>query len=32
MAQFKQAGKQVVVYPDDLKSGNLIYPYSAARK
>jgi branched-chain amino acid transport system substrate-binding protein len=30
--QFKQAGRQVVVYPDQLKSGNLIYPYSAARK
>jgi branched-chain amino acid transport system substrate-binding protein len=30
--QFKHPGKQVVVYPDDLKSGKLIYPYSAARK
>src|SRR5262247_891857 len=27
--QFRQAGKQVVVYPDELKSGKLIYPYSA---
>jgi len=32
MEQFKHAGKQVVVYPDEFKSGNLIYPYSAARK
>ena len=30
--QFKHPGKQVVVYPDDLRSGKLIYPYSAARK
>jgi branched-chain amino acid transport system substrate-binding protein len=30
--QFKQPGKQVVIYPDGFKSGNLIYPYSAARK
>jgi branched-chain amino acid transport system substrate-binding protein len=30
--QFKQAGKQVVVYPEELKSGKLIYPYPAARK
>ena len=30
--QFKQAGKQTVVYPDAYKSGNLIYPYAAARK
>jgi branched-chain amino acid transport system substrate-binding protein len=30
--QFKHPGNQVVVYPDALKSGNLIYPYSAARK
>lgn len=32
MEQFKHPGNQVVVYPDELKSGNLIYPYSAARK
>ncbi len=30
--QFKQHGKQTVVYPDEYKSGNLIYPYAAARK
>ena len=30
--QFRQPGKQVVVYPDELKSGKLIYPYAAARK
>jgi branched-chain amino acid transport system substrate-binding protein len=30
--QFRQAGKQVVIWPDKFKSGNLIYPYSAARK
>ncbi|MGH7385154.1 MAG: amino acid ABC transporter substrate-binding protein [Candidatus Rokuibacteriota bacterium] len=30
--QFKQAGKQVVIYPEELRSGKLIYPYSAARK
>ena len=30
--QFKHPGRQVVIYPDALKSGNLIYPYSAARK
>jgi branched-chain amino acid transport system substrate-binding protein len=32
MEQFRQPGKQVIVYPDEFKSGNLIYPYSAARK
>jgi branched-chain amino acid transport system substrate-binding protein len=30
--QFKHPGRQVVIYPDAFKSGNLIYPYSAARK
>ncbi len=30
--QFKHPGRQTVVYPDDYKSGNLIYPYAAARK
>jgi branched-chain amino acid transport system substrate-binding protein len=30
--QFRQPGKQVIVYPDEFKSGKLIYPYSAARK
>jgi branched-chain amino acid transport system substrate-binding protein len=30
--QFKQPGKQVVVYPDEFRSGKLIYPYAAAKK
>ncbi len=30
--QFKQHGKQAIVYPEQFKSGNLVYPYSAARK
>src|SRR5262245_471428 len=30
--QFKQPGKQAVIYPDQYKSGNIIYPYAAARK
>jgi branched-chain amino acid transport system substrate-binding protein len=30
--QFKHPGRQVVIYLDAFKSGNLIYPYSAARK
>jgi len=30
--QFKLPGRQVILYPDHYKSGNLIYPYSAARK
>jgi branched-chain amino acid transport system substrate-binding protein len=30
--QFRQPGRQVVIWPDEYKSGNLIYPYSAARK
>jgi branched-chain amino acid transport system substrate-binding protein len=29
--QFRQAGKQVIMYPPDLKSGDLIYPFSKAR-
>ena len=32
VAQFRQPGKQVVIYPESLKSGSLIYPYSAAQK
>ena len=24
-------GKKVVLYPDEFKSGNIIYPYSAAK-
>jgi branched-chain amino acid transport system substrate-binding protein len=30
--QFTQPGKQVVVYPEALRSGPLIYPYSAAQR
>jgi branched-chain amino acid transport system substrate-binding protein len=30
--QFRQPGKQVVIWPDAYKSGKLIYPYAAARK
>ncbi len=30
--QFKKAGRRVVVHPEDLKSGALIYPYSKAQK
>ena len=30
--QFKEAGKRVVVYPEELKSGRLIYPYGDALK
>ncbi len=30
--QFRQAGKEVVIWPDKFKSGNFIYPYAAARK
>lgn len=26
--QFRQAGKQVILYPPELKSGKFIYPYS----
>ncbi len=29
--QFRGPGKKVVLYPDELKSGNIIYPYSAAK-
>ncbi|HXD97098.1 MAG TPA: amino acid ABC transporter substrate-binding protein [Candidatus Acidoferrum sp.] len=29
--QFRGPGKKVVLYPDDLKSGNIIYPYAAAK-
>jgi branched-chain amino acid transport system substrate-binding protein len=29
--QFRGPGKKVVLYPDDFKSGNIIYPYSAAK-
>jgi len=30
--QFRGPGKKVVLYPEEFKSGNMIYPYSAARK
>jgi branched-chain amino acid transport system substrate-binding protein len=30
--QFTQLGKQIVVWPDNLKQGNLITPFDAARK
>ena len=29
--QFRGPGKKVVLYPDEFKSGNIIYPYSAAK-
>jgi branched-chain amino acid transport system substrate-binding protein len=29
--QFRQPGKQVILYPPDLKSGELIYPFTTAR-
>ena len=30
--QFKGPGRKVVLYPEEFKSGNLIYPYSAAQR
>ena len=30
--QFRGPGKKIVLWPDDLKSGSIIYPYSAALK
>ncbi len=30
--QFRQAGKQVILFPDSLKTGDLITPFEAARK
>ena len=30
--QFRQAGKQVILFPDNLKTGDLIAPFEAARK
>ena len=30
--QFRVPGKKIVLYPDEFKSGNVIYPYSAAQK
>ena len=28
--QFREAGKQVILYPPELKSGDLIYPFTRA--
>ena len=30
--QFRRAGKQVILFPDNLKSGELVAPFEAARK
>ena len=30
--QFRKPGKQVILYPDKLKTGTLISPFEAARK
>jgi branched-chain amino acid transport system substrate-binding protein len=30
--QFRQAGKQVILFPDNLKTGTLVTPFEAARK
>ena len=30
--QFRGPGKKVVLYPEEFKTGNMIYPYSAAQK
>ena len=32
VAQFKKPGKRVVLWPEEFKSGNLIYPYAKAMK
>ena len=32
IAQFKKPGTRVLLYPEDWKSGTLIYPYSKAQK
>ena len=32
LEQFRGPGKKIVLYPDEFKSGNIIYPYSAALK
>jgi branched-chain amino acid transport system substrate-binding protein len=29
--QFRGAGKKIVLYPDEFKSGTMIYPYAAAK-
>jgi branched-chain amino acid transport system substrate-binding protein len=30
--QFRSSGKQVILFPEKLKSGDLISPFEAARK
>ena len=30
--QFRSSGKQVILFPDRLKTGDLIFPFEAARK
>jgi branched-chain amino acid transport system substrate-binding protein len=32
MDQFRKAGKQVILFPEKLKSGDLVGPFEAARK
>ncbi len=32
LEQFRGPGKKIVLYPEEFKSGNMIYPYSAALK
>ena len=32
LEQFRGPGRKIVLYPEEFKSGNLIYPYSAAQK
>ena len=32
LEQFRGPGRKIVLYPEEFKSGNMIYPYSAAQK
>jgi branched-chain amino acid transport system substrate-binding protein len=32
MEQFRSPGKQVILFPENLKSGELVAPFEAARK
>jgi hypothetical protein len=32
LAQFRDTSKQVIIWPDEYKSGAIIYPYPEARK
>ncbi len=32
VGQFRQAGKQVILYPPEFKSGDLVYPYSEIKR